>query len=62
MGRNADAGLGRVLTFKEDRLLLQITNRLERPSGLAVTSNRIYVADSYNRRVQVFQYLKEAGQ
>jgi DNA-binding beta-propeller fold protein YncE len=28
------------------------------PAGIAIgADNRIYVADSYNRRVQVFQYL-----
>lgn len=27
------------------------------PSGLAIDGDRIYVADSYNRRVQVFRYL-----
>jgi DNA-binding beta-propeller fold protein YncE len=29
------------------------------PSGLAVAGDRIYVADSYNRRVQVFRLLEE---
>ena len=29
------------------------------PNGLAVWDNKIYVADSYNHRVQVFQYLQE---
>jgi DNA-binding beta-propeller fold protein YncE len=29
------------------------------PSGLAIWNNKIYVADSYNHRVQVFQYLQE---
>lgn len=28
------------------------------PSGLAVDGDRIYVADSYNRRVQVFRFLR----
>ena len=28
------------------------------PTGLAIWDDRIYVADSYNQRVQVFQYLK----
>ena len=27
------------------------------PAGLYIRDDRIYVADSYNRRVQVFQYL-----
>ena len=29
-------------------------------SGIAIANDRIYVADSSNRRVQVFEYLKEA--
>ncbi len=30
------------------------------PSGLFIDSNdRIYVSDSYNKRIQVFQYMKE---
>ena len=28
------------------------------PTGLAIWDDRIYVADSYNQRIQVFQYLK----
>ena len=30
------------------------------PAGLWIDQNdKIYVADSYNKRVQIFQYLKE---
>lgn len=30
------------------------------PSGIFIDSrDRIYVSDSYNKRVQIFQYLKE---
>lgn len=61
----ADASLGKVLAFKDERLLLQITNRMERPSGLAVTSNRIYVADSQRHCVIVYdsngRYVSEIG-
>ncbi|MEW8416200.1 MAG: hypothetical protein AB2690_02955, partial [Candidatus Thiodiazotropha endolucinida] len=28
------------------------------PSGLAIWDDKIFVADSYNQRIQVFQYLK----
>jgi hypothetical protein len=32
------------------------------PAGLFIDSqDRVYVADSYNRRIQVFQYLKVSG-
>ena len=27
------------------------------PSGVHIANDRIYVADSYNRRVQIFQFL-----
>jgi DNA-binding beta-propeller fold protein YncE len=33
------------------------------PGGLAVDSrNRIYVADSFNKRIQVFESLEDTGQ
>ncbi|MCG8124525.1 MAG: hypothetical protein N0E55_11290 [Candidatus Thiodiazotropha taylori] len=28
------------------------------PTGLAIWNDKIFVADSYNQRIQVFQYLK----
>ena len=32
------------------------------PAGIWIDGNdRIYVADSYNGRVQIFQYLKQEG-
>lgn len=31
------------------------------PSGLAVDGERIYVADSYNQRIQIFRILEDAG-
>jgi sugar lactone lactonase YvrE len=32
------------------------------PGGLCIdATDRIYVADSYNQRLQIFQYLPEAG-
>jgi DNA-binding beta-propeller fold protein YncE len=32
------------------------------PAGLFIDEkDKIYVADSYNNRVQIFQYLKEKG-
>ena len=51
----ADTGLGRVLAFDgEARLLRSITNRLERPSGLAVLQDQLYVADSLRHEIDVF--------
>ncbi len=32
------------------------------PTGIFIKNDTIYVSDSYNKRVQVFQYLKEGGQ
>jgi DNA-binding beta-propeller fold protein YncE len=51
----ADAGLAKVLGFDEDgKLLLQITNHLERPSGLAILKERLYVADAQQHCIVVF--------
>jgi hypothetical protein len=51
----ADSGLGAVLAFKEDgKLLLQITNHLERPSGLALLKDQLLVADAQRHCVVIF--------
>ncbi len=51
----ADSGLGNVVVFNEaGKLVQQITNHLERPSGLAVLKNQLYVVDSQRHTVVVF--------
>ncbi len=32
------------------------------PTGIFIKNDTIYVSDSYNKRVQIFQYLKQGGQ
>lgn len=61
-----DAILNRVQIFdQQGRFLLEFGNEGRRagefwlPSGLFIDQDKIYVADSYNRRVQVFQYVGE---
>jgi DNA-binding beta-propeller fold protein YncE len=63
----ADSGWGAVLAFKDNgKLLLQLTNHLERPSGLAILKDQLFVADSQRHRVVVFDlqgnYRFEFGQ
>jgi len=60
----ADAILNRVQIFdQQGRFLLEFGNEGRRsgefwlPSGIFIDQDKIYVADSYNRRVQVFQYV-----
>ena len=51
----ADSALGRVVGFDETGALrLQITNRLQRPSGLAILQDRLYVADSQRHCIVIF--------
>ena len=51
----ADSGLARVLAFNEaGKLLLQITERLERPTGLIIAGEQLFVTDSQRHRVVVF--------
>jgi DNA-binding beta-propeller fold protein YncE len=62
----ADSGLGRVITFDASgRLRGQITNRLERPAGLAISNGRLCVADSLRHCIVVFDlqggFLAEFG-
>jgi DNA-binding beta-propeller fold protein YncE len=62
----ADSGLARVLAFKEDgQLRFAITERLARPTGLAIASERLWVTDSQRHCVIAFdlagRYLREFG-
>ncbi len=62
----ADSGLARVLAFNESgQLLFQITNKLERPSGLLVSGDRLWVTDSRRHCVVGFDrlgnYVSEFG-
>jgi DNA-binding beta-propeller fold protein YncE len=51
----ADSGLASVLAFDENgKLQLQITNHLERPSGLAILNDKLLVTDSQRHCVVVF--------
>jgi sugar lactone lactonase YvrE len=54
----ADSGLACVLALDENgKLLRQITNHLERPSGLALANEQLLVADSQRHCVVVFDLL-----
>ncbi|MDB6028069.1 MAG: repeat domain protein [Verrucomicrobiales bacterium] len=62
----ADSALRSVIGFNENgKLLFQATNKLERPSGIAVASNRFLVTDSKRHCVVAFdlsgRYLSEFG-
>src|SRR4029077_3018075 len=62
----ADSGLGKVIVFAEDGTLVrQITNHLQRPSGLAIHNNQLFVADSQRHSIVVFDlqgaYVSEFG-
>lgn len=62
----ADSGLGKVLAFDlEGRLKFEITQNLERPSGLALGRERLYVADVQRHSVVVTdlrgQFVSEFG-
>ncbi|MBE9554627.1 MAG: 6-bladed beta-propeller [Proteobacteria bacterium] len=59
-----DALFNRVQIFDEEGQLLlafggdgALPGEFWLPSGMYINENRIYVADSYNRRVQIFQFL-----
>lgn len=61
----ADAIANRVQIFNQKgEFLLEFGKRgkslgdFNMPAGLAISDDQIYVADSYNQRIQVFQYLK----
>jgi len=62
----ADSALARVIVFGEDgKLLFQITNKLERPSGLAIANDRLFVADSKRHAIVSFdldgKFISEFG-
>jgi DNA-binding beta-propeller fold protein YncE len=51
----ADSALASVLAFNESgKLIVRITNHLERPSGLAITGGQLFVADSARHCIVVF--------
>jgi sugar lactone lactonase YvrE len=51
----ADSGLASIVVFAENgKLVRQITNHLERPSGLAILNDRLFVADSQRHHIVVF--------
>jgi DNA-binding beta-propeller fold protein YncE len=63
----ADSGLGKVIAFDlKGKPLFELTRNLERPSGLTILSNRLYVADAQRHQVSVWDlhggYLSSFGQ
>jgi DNA-binding beta-propeller fold protein YncE len=51
----ADSGLGEVLAFSpEGKLHFELTHELERPSGLALAGERLFVADVQRHQVVIF--------
>jgi DNA-binding beta-propeller fold protein YncE len=51
----ADSALGKVLAFDEKgKPQFEITNELERPSGLALAGDRLLVSDSQRHQVAIF--------
>jgi sugar lactone lactonase YvrE len=62
----ADSGLGRIVAFDEDaKLRFHITNNLERPSGLTVSGEKLFVADSQRHCIVIYDlsgnYISEFG-
>ncbi len=62
----ADSALQTVIAFNETgKLLFQVTNKLERPSGLAASTDRLFVADAKRHAVIIFdlkgRYVEEFG-
>jgi len=51
----ADSALGKVIAFDEKgRLQFEITQELERPTGLALFGEKLFIADSQRHQVAVF--------
>jgi DNA-binding beta-propeller fold protein YncE len=51
----ADSGLGRIIAFSSDgKLRFQISENLQRPSGLAIQGEQLLVADSQRHEVLIF--------
>jgi sugar lactone lactonase YvrE len=62
----ADSALRSVIAFNDrGKLLFQITNKLERPAGLVIVSDRLFVADSHRHCIVAFdlsgRYVAEFG-
>lgn len=62
----ADSGLAAIVAFSDEgKLLFTITNRLQRPAGLAISGERLFVVDSVRQAVLVFDlkgnFLSEFG-
>jgi DNA-binding beta-propeller fold protein YncE len=56
----ADSALGKIIAFDDKgRGLMEITNHLERPTGLALSGDRLIVADSQRHQVLIFNLLGE---
>ena len=50
----ADSGLGEVIAFDaKGKIQFAITNELERPSGLALSGDRLFIADSQRHQIVV---------
>ena len=63
----ADSGLGKVIAFDENgKIQFEITNQLERPSGLALLDDHLLIADSQRHRILVCglhgEFISEFGQ
>lgn len=63
----ADSSLAAIVAFGENgKLVFQATNHLERPSGLVISGEQLFVADSQRHRIVVFdlrgKYISEFGQ
>jgi DNA-binding beta-propeller fold protein YncE len=51
----ADSGLASVIAFDDGgKLLFQITNGLQRPAGVAIASNRLFVVDSQAQGIFIY--------
>jgi len=62
----ADSGLASIIAFDDaGKLRFAFTNQLQRPSGVAISTNEVFVADSQRHKVVVFDlfgtFLREFG-
>ena len=63
----ADSGLGAIIAFNEaGKLLFTISDRLERPSGVSIVGQTLWVADAARHRIEIFdlqgRYVRGFGQ